>query len=182
MELIGNLLIAPPAVKNSFWHKSVIMITEHHGQGSVGLVLGKRSDLTIKQFGQQLGFTINQPGHLYIGGPVNSQSMSFLHTSEWVSKNTMRVTDRFSISSAEDILPRMALGDVPIKWRLFLGMCGWGTGQLMGELKGIAPWNHATSWCTATADMDLIFENDGKDQWCTALDRSAQEFAHNILA
>jgi len=182
MELIGNLLIAPPAVKSTFWHKSVILLTEHHGQGSVGLVLGRRSDLTVKQFGAQLGFTINQPGHLYVGGPVNNQSLSFLHTNEWVSKNTMQINDKFSVSSAEDILPRMAIGDVPIKWRLFLGMCGWGTGQLMGELKGKAPWNHNTSWCTASADLDLVFDNDGKDQWCQALDRSASEFAQNILA
>jgi putative AlgH/UPF0301 family transcriptional regulator len=61
-------------------------------------------------------------------------------------------------------------------------MCGWGAGQLMGEIKGQEPWSHNNSWCTTTADLDLVFDQDGKDQWCTALDRSAQEFAQNILA
>jgi putative transcriptional regulator len=182
MNLLGNLIIAPPAVKTTFWHKTTIIITEHHHQGSVGLVLNKRSELTIHAFGQQLGFEINQPGHLYIGGPVNPQSLSFLHTNEWVSKNTMRINDRFSVSSAEDILPRMAMGDLPIKWRLFLGMAGWSAGQLVGEIKGIPPWNHNTSWCLCSADLDLVFDSDDSDQWCHCLDRSASEFAQNILA
>jgi putative transcriptional regulator len=181
MNLLGNLLIAPPSVKGNFWHKTSIVVTEHHAQGSVGLVLNKRSDLTLKQFGQQLGFTINQPGWVYIGGPVHNQSMSLLHTNDWTSKNTMRISNLLSVSSAEDILPRMAMGDVPIKYRLFLGMCGWGPKQLLGEIKGIPPWEHKNSWCIVSANLDLIFDQDGKDQWCSALDRSAQEFAQNIL-
>jgi putative transcriptional regulator len=181
MNIIGNLLIAPPSVKGNFWQKTVIIVTEHHAQGSVGLVLNRRSELTVKQFGEQLGFTINQPGHLYVGGPINNQSLSFLHTNEWISKNTMRVNDRFSVSSAEDILPRMAMGDTPIKWRLFLGMCGWGQGQLVSEMKGIKPWRHENSWCTSTSDLDIVFESDGKDQWANTLDRSGQEFAQNLL-
>jgi putative AlgH/UPF0301 family transcriptional regulator len=74
------------------------------------------------------------------------------------------------------------MGDVPSKWRLFLGMCGWSQNQLLGEIKGIPPWQQETSWCTATADLDIVFESDNKDQWCSALDRSGLEFAQNILA
>jgi putative transcriptional regulator len=182
MNLIGNLLIAPPAVKNNFWHKTTILVTEHHTHGSVGLVLNKPSEMSIQQFGQQLGFTINQPGFVHIGGPVNNQSLSFLHTNEWTSKNTMRINDRFSVSSADDILPRIAMGDMPIKWRLFLGMSGWGAGQLVGEIKGIPPWSQNNSWCMTTSEIDLVFDQDGKDQWTKSLDRSAQEFAQNILS
>jgi putative transcriptional regulator len=181
MNLIGNLIIAPPAVKNNFWHKTVILLTEHHAQGSIGLVINKRSELTIANFGKQVGFELDIPGYIYVGGPVNNKSLSFLHTNEWISKNTYRINDRFSISSAEDILPRLAMGDHPIKWRLFLGMCGWSPGQLIGEIKGDHPWNHNNSWCLATADHELVFGSDGKDQWCNALDRSGLEFAQNIL-
>jgi putative transcriptional regulator len=181
MNIIGNLLIAPPAVKGNFWYKTVIMITEHHNQGSVGLVLNKRSQMTIKEFGEQLNFDLNLDGYVYLGGPVNVKSLSFLHTNDWVSSNTMQINDNFSVSSAEDILPRLAMGDTPEQWRLFLGMCGWGQGQLIGEIKGTPPWQKETSWCTATSSLPLVFENDNKDQWCSALDKSGLEFAQNIL-
>ena len=181
MNLIGNLLIAPPAVKGNFWYKTVIMITEHHVHGSVGLVLNKRSSLSIREFGNQLGMPLNVEGYVYQGGPVNPQSLSFLHSNEWHSKNTLRINETFSLSSADDILPRLAMGDHPRKWRMFLGLCGWGPGQLLGELNGTPPWRKEHSWCTSGADLNLIFESDQKDQWCNALDRSGLEFAQNIL-
>jgi putative transcriptional regulator len=181
MNLVGNLLIAPPAVKGNFWNKTVIMVTEHHQNGSVGLVLNKRSELSVKEFGNQLGFEINVQGFVYIGGPVNAKNLSFLHSSEWSSKNTMRISEHFSLSSDEDILPRLAEGDHPIYWRLFLGLCGWGNGQLISEIKGTPPRSHANSWCLASGNFDLVFGSDNKDQWCNALDRSGLEFAQNIL-
>jgi putative transcriptional regulator len=181
MNLIGNLLIAPPSVKGNFWHKSVIMVTEHHGQGSMGVVLNKRSELSLKSFGEQLGFDLDMPGFVYQGGPVNTKNLSFLHSNEWVSTNTMRINETFSVSSAEDILPRLSMGDKPLHWRIFLGIAGWSPGQLLSEIKGESPWNHSTSWCVASADLDTVFGSDQKEQWCTALDRSGAEFAQNIL-
>ena len=182
MNLIGNLLIAPPAVKGNFWHKTVIMVTEHHTQGSVGIVVNKRSEMSIKEFGEQLGFDLDIPGFVYLGGPINVKSLSFLHSNDWYCKNTMRINEHFSLSSADDILPRLAMGDHPEHWRLFLGMAGWSPGQLESELKGTPPRSHTESWLTSTADLDLIFGNDNKEQWCNAIDRSGQEFAQNMLA
>lgn len=177
----GNLLIAPPVVKGSFWYKTVIMVTESHVEGTVGLVLNKRSQLSIKEFGNQLNFDLDYPGFVYQGGPVNVKSLSFLHSSEWSCKNTMLVNKDFAVSSADDILPRLAMGDQPKRWRIFLGMCGWGPGQLESEIKGTPPWNRNTSWCLSSSDPDLVFNLDNKDQWVAALDRSGLEFAQNIL-
>jgi putative transcriptional regulator len=180
MDIVGNLLIAPPSVKGNFWYKTVVMITEDHANGSVGIVLNKRSQMTLKDFGEQLGYEIDLPGYVYLGGPVNVKSLSFLHSSEWSCLNTMQINEEFSLSSAEDILPRLAAGDVPKKWRLFLGLCGWGPGQLESEIKGKPPYE-TTSWCTSNSDIDLVFGSDTKDQWCNALDRSGLEFAQNML-
>ena len=179
---VGNLLIAPPAVKGNFWYKTVILLTENHSDGSVGLVLNKRSQMSVVEFGEQLGYDLDLPGFVYLGGPINVKSLSFLHTNDWVCKNTMRINNKFSLSSADDIIPRLASGDTPRQWRIMLGMCGWGQNQLKAELEGVHPWKHGHSWCTATADEELVFGSDNKDQWCAALDRSGQEFAQKILA
>jgi len=178
---VGDLLIAPPSVKGNFWYKTVIMITEHHEHGSMGLVLNKRSQMSLQEFGEQLNYTITEPGYVYLGGPVNSNHLSMLHTNEWSCMNTMQINSEFCLSSAEDILPRMSVGDLPKQWRLFLGTCGWSPGQLLGEIKGTPPWNHNTSWCTTKSDPELVFGFETNDQWCKALDQSAQEFAQNIL-
>ena len=181
MDLVGNLLIAPPSVRGNFWYKTLIMVTEHHSGGSLGIVLNKRSDLSLKAFGDQLGFDLDFPGFVYQGGPVNSKSLTLLHTNEWSCKNTMMLNKHFSISSADDILPRLAEGDTPNRWRIFLGMAGWAPKQLISEIKGIPPWDQNNSWCTAKSDIDLAFGSDNKEQWCNALDRSGLEFAQTLL-
>jgi len=181
MNIVGNLLIAPPAVKGNFWYKTVIMITEDHSHGTIGLVLNKRSNLTIEEFGKQLGIPLNISGYVYQGGPLNPQGLSFLHTNEWHSKNTLRINEHFSLSSADDILPRFSLGDMPKRWRMFLGISGWAPGQLRAEIDGTPPWKREHSWCIAKSNPELMFETDQKEQWCKALDQSAEEFAHSIL-
>jgi len=181
MNLVGNLLIAPPSVKGNFWYKTVIMVTEHHHQGSVGIVINKRSHMTLNEFGEQIGIPLNIDGYVYLGGPVNVKNLSVLHSNDWTSSNTHRINDEFSLSSDEHILPRFAVGDFPKHWRLFLGVCGWSPGQLIGEIKGNPPWNQNTSWCYCGSNTETVFGSDSKDQWCESLDRSAQEFAQNIL-
>jgi putative transcriptional regulator len=182
MNLVGNLLIAPPAVKGNFWYKTVVMITEHHPHGSIGVVINKRSELTLEEFGHQVGVHLPIEGHIYLGGPVNTKSLSVLHSNEWACNNTLRINDEFCLSSDETILHRFASGDLPKQWRMFLGLCGWSPGQLLGEIKGVAPWSQQTSWCYCASNKELVFESDQKDQWCNALDRSGLEFAQAIFS
>lgn len=182
MNLIGNLLIAPPAVKGNFWYKTVVLVTEDHSSGSMGLVLNKRSNMTLVEFGEQLNIPITTPGYVYLGGPVNVKSLSFLHSNDWRCSNTMRINKFLSMSSSEDILPRLAVGDTPNFWRVFLGVCGWGPGQLQSEIKGIPPFAQNNSWCTAKSDIPLVFDTDLKEQWVQSLERSGQEFAQTILS
>jgi putative transcriptional regulator len=182
MNIIGNLLIAPPAVKGNFWYKTVVMITEHHTQGSVGVVINKRSHMSLREFGEQIGIELPIEGFVYLGGPVNVKNLSLLHSNEWASSNTHRINQDFSLSSDEHILPRLSIGDTPKHWRLLLGVCGWSPGQLLAEIKGTEPWNKAQSWCLSSADYDVVFGSDHKDQWCNALDRSGLEFAQTLFS
>lgn len=181
MNLTGKLIIAPPSVKGNFWYKTSILVTEHHGSGSLGLVLNKRSQMTISEFSEQVGFQLDHPGYVYLGGPVNVKALTMLHTVDWYCSNTMRVTDELAISSAEDLLPKLAMGDAPKQWRLFLGLCGWAPGQLEQEIKGTPPFKHETSWLMANPDPNLVFDTDLKEQWTQCVERSGQEFAQSIL-
>ena len=96
-NIVGNLIIAPPSVKGNFWYKTVIMIVEHHIHGSIGLVLNKRSNLTINELGEKMGLDIDIPGFVYTGGPVSPNSLSLIHSTEWSCNNTLEINNIFSI-------------------------------------------------------------------------------------
>lgn len=181
MNLTGQLLIAPPSMRGNFWQKTVVYLTEHHQLASVGVVLNKKSQTTIKEFAKQANVHLDIPGNMYIGGPVNVKAMTMLHTAEWTCDNTMQINDDFSLSSSIDILSQLAMGNYPKRWRLFVGLCGWNPGQLEREVKGIPPYKHNNSWLTCSANTDLVFGYESQQQWNESVEHSGQEFVQNIL-
>lgn len=178
----GKLLIAPPAVKGNFWSKTVIFVTEDHDRGSIGFVLNRPSKMPISEFSQQHGIESDVSGMIHIGGPVSVNAVTMLHSSEWTCTNTLQINDYFSLSSAPDLLSRLANGDQPERYRIFAGLCAWAPNQLESEYKGLNGYNHNLSWLIASADYESVFDLDTKDQWTTALERSGLEFVQTILA
>lgn len=182
MNLAGTLLIAPPSVRGNFWQKTVIFLTENHNKGSVGLVLNKASQMSIKEFASQHNVNLDIPGFVHIGGPVNVKALTMLHTAEWRCNNTMQINEGFSISSSPDILTNLAMGNSPKKWRLFVGLCGWTAGQLENEMKGVQPYDHNQSWLTASANKSIVFDHDSQTQWTESIEHAGSEFAQSLLA
>jgi putative transcriptional regulator len=181
-NLVGNLLIAPPSVKGNFFQKTVVLLTEHHSTGSVGLVLNKASKVNLKEFAKQNGVQMDVLGFVHVGGPVNVKALTMLHTNDWACDNTLRINDKISISSSQSILTKIAMGQVPKQWRIFVGLCAWTKGQLQSELEGSGPYDRNLSWLTATANLDFLFDFDGSDQWTESIELAGSEFAQNLLA
>ena len=181
-NLVGKLLIAPPSVRGNFFEKSVILVTEDHSNGNVGVTLNKSSKVSIKEFARQNSVMLDVPGFVYIGGPVNVKALTLIHTNEWACSNTMRIDNNFSISSSPEILTKLAMGNAPKQWRMFVGLCGWSKGQLQQELEGAPPYNRNHSWLTASSDLEIVFEQTGQEQWTESIERSGSEFAQKFFA
>lgn len=182
MSKTGQLLIAPPAVKGNFWSKTVIYVTEDHERGSIGLVLNKSSKMSIKEFSSQHGVLSDIEGFIFVGGPVNVNALTVLHTPEWSCGNTMRINDSFSLSSSGDLLARFADGDQPKHWRMFAGLCAWAPNQLECEFKGLNGYDHNLSWLVSSANYLNVFGLESQAQWAGAIEQSSLEFAQSILA
>ncbi|NBT11806.1 MAG: hypothetical protein EBT24_12670 [Betaproteobacteria bacterium] len=182
MNLLGNLLIAPPSMRHNFWQKSVILVTEHSDRGSIGVIVNKPTNLSNVDFSRQLGEEHDLPGMVYGGGPVNTKALTLLHSSDWLCENTLRITRDLSLSSHRDLLKLLAIGNSPRCWRLVLGLCVWNPGQLESEIEGKHGYEHNQSWLLASSDLHAIFGADGVDLWTLSIERSSSEFVQKILA
>lgn len=178
----GKLLIAPPAVRANFWSRTVIFVTEDHDRGSIGLVLNKPSKMPIREFSAQHGVDSDVDGVIYVGGPVNVNALTVLHSSEWECGNTMRINEDYSLSSSSDLLYRFSCNDRPKLWRMFAGLCAWAPEQLNSEMNGTHGYDHRFSWLIASANYSSVFKTDGQQQWTAAIEKSSLEFAQTILA
>src|SRR5205085_6813094 len=73
----GDLLISEPYIQDDNFRLTVIFLCENNESGSFGLVLNKPLELKINQAIQDFP---DFEARLYLGGPVQTDTLHFLHT------------------------------------------------------------------------------------------------------
>jgi putative transcriptional regulator len=182
MEMLGRLLVAPPAQDDDFWSKSVCLIYEYNKGSHVGLVLNKPSERSVAEIALHHGIIYEGNEMLYLGGPVNPAALLMLHSGEWTCTNTMHVMGNLRVSSDKTMLKRVCSGDAPKHWRMFLGMSAWSPGQLEGEISGDAPWSKKNAWLAANGSENVIFQKDPDKMWKKSIDLAVQQITDSYFA
>jgi len=100
---------------------------------------------------------------VFFGGPVLPERGFVLHDSGSKWDSTLRVNERFSVTTSRDVLAAIAAGRGPQRSLVALGYAGWGAGQLEAELADNA-------WLSAPADPRLVFDAPPDLRW----DRAAR--------
>lgn len=176
----GDLLIAPAAMQDPRFHKSVILLTHHHKHGSYGLCMNRPTSYTVQDLLEEaeldLGadFEFNMP--LYWGGPVQPNTIWMLHDPEWSTEHTVYINDHWSMTSHTSMFYHMADHDLPRYFRFFHGYSGWGPGQLDMEMQSEGPWEKHSSWLTVSQiDPHVILEHDETQLWTMTVELSAKQ-------
>jgi putative transcriptional regulator len=155
--LKGKLLLDSGDLGGSFFQHTVILVCEHNAEGAFGLVLNRSLGKTV---GEMITANLSdalKESPLFLGGPVQPASLSFLHTDNFIPD--------------AGVLPNLALGhsldeladlgeslSAAKKVRLFAGYSGWSPGQLENEMKRKA-------WLTFPASLELVFETPPDQLW-----------------
>jgi putative transcriptional regulator len=146
-SLKGHLLIASPKLRDPNFFRSVVLLVQHDERGSLGLVLNRPMELTIREAWKQLSeMPCQVEGNLHKGGPCEGVLMA-LHTD--LEASDVEVFDGVHFSTTKDAIEHLVShtgGSV----RLFVGYAGWSPGQLENELTEGA-------WVTAPATSESIF-------------------------
>ena len=72
----GKLLIAEPSIlSDSSFNRSVVLLTEHNDNGSVGFIFNKPSNYTLGDLIPEIESSLK----VYFGGPVSEDSLFFVH-------------------------------------------------------------------------------------------------------
>ncbi len=152
----GKLLIAEPFLGDPNFERSVILLCEHNDRGSFGLVLNQLSNLTLNDAISDCYSELP----LYVGGPVEYNTLHFLHRLGDQIPETVDLGNGVFWSGDFDTLKTLInLNRVSEKdIRFFLGYSGWGEGQLHNEMR-------QNSWIVSQADADVIFESDTETFW-----------------
>ena len=164
-SLQGHLLIAQPSANSTFFAQSVVLVCEHHANGAWGLMLNKpSSEVMVKNIAEDLNLKYQGDDPVYIGGPVHSDGLHFLHTPDCLASNTFWITNTLCVTSSVSILREIAEGRGPSHWRMFIGVSSWQGGQLEGEQSGEHPWTPQHRWLTQLCPKNIL-ELPAKHLW-----------------
>jgi putative transcriptional regulator len=171
-SLRGQLLLDGGKLYGSFFHQTVVLICEHDPQGAFGLVLNRRGpvrlgDAVVAQLPERI-----RELPLYIGGPVQTTALSYLHSDLYLTKAS--VMPNLNLDHSLDSLIELADSYSPTqKIKVFAGYAGWAPGQLDDEMRRKA-------WLTHPASLDLIFYDKPELLWREILRQKG--FQYKLLA
>jgi putative transcriptional regulator len=166
----GKLLLSEPFMKEDYFSRSVILLTEHdNDKGSVGLIINKPADINISELIPEFS---DYDAPVYFGGPVNMDNIFYIHTFGNKINEAKHICDRLYWGGDFEQLCNMAkqseYNSKQIKF--FAGYAGWSAGQLNNELE-------EKSWIVSNLPDKLdVFNNDEKSLWSNILKSMGGEF------
>lgn len=173
--LKGNIICALPQLKDIFFSRSIIYITHHNKDGAVGIVLNykilniKGSQLFKKLDIKDVTENTNTNFAFHIGGPLSQNNGFILHSSDYKSEFTLKISQNVKLTCSTDIISDIAKNKGPKKFFISLGYSGWGPGQLEDEIK-------QSSWINISEELDLIFDSDPDKKWNNAIKKTGIDF------
>ncbi len=161
--LKGQLLLDSGQLSGSFFQRTVVLICQHDAEGAFGLVLNRTTGNKVgEMIVADLPDTLKE-NPLYLGGPVQPNALSFLHTDSFIPD--ANVLPNLSLGHSLDTLVEIGESFSPEKKiKMFAGYAGWSPGQLENEMKRKA-------WLTYPASLELVFQTPPNKLWQTILQR-----------
>ncbi len=153
--------------------QTVVLMIDHNAEGAFGLVVNRRSHLTLADILPRFPGRHAQTTPIYVGGPVQQEYLFCVHSelpgtqkSDTASSPVNGVVFEPSFKNLERFFDEENWDSIPADDRpdihLYLGYSGWAPGQLEREME-------MGSWMVHPASPRIVFHNDPEKGWKDAL-------------
>jgi len=169
----GFLLVAMPALTDPTFAGTVVYVLDHSDSGTLGVVLGRPSQVEIRDVLPGWCDLAVAPGVFHVGGPCETDTALCLATSPAAvaegDSPLRQVADGVylvDLDSDPDDLQEEVTG-----LRVFAGYAGWSPGQLAGEIAEGA-WA-----CVPGRSDDVLSQASGPELWRAVMGRQTGRLA-----
>ncbi|MCB1114146.1 MAG: YqgE/AlgH family protein [Chlamydiia bacterium] len=166
----GTLMIATPDIEGGIFFRAVILICEHNPNGSFGLIINKNLNVELPEEIVNPSILSNPNVGIRAGGPVQTNQMMLLHTSDKIPEQSLTVTDGVHLGGDLSFLQEAVSQENGPHIHLCFGYAGWAAGQLEREfLDG--------HWLLYPATAHHIFHTPPDKLWQTLLREMGGKYA-----
>src|SRR5512133_902906 len=164
----GRILISEPFLMDNYFKRSIVLITEHNEEVTVGFVLNKPINMKVNEVMTDFP-AVNSI--VSLGGPVQTNTLHYIHTLGDIIPGSIKVIDNIYWGGEFAVIKRLleskTLNSENI--RFFLGYSGWQANQLDDELNDNA-------WVVADIGSEEIMTPMSKFFWNKTLNRLGKKF------
>lgn len=166
----GRILISEPFLYDYFFKRSVVLLAEHNEEGTLGVIVNKPLEA---KFNQVVRDFPRFSARVYLGGPVQNDSLFFIHTlGQLISDSTEVLPGIFWGGDIEQVKELISMKMIqPADIRFFIGYSGWAPKQLQEELE-------RDSWAVSTIDADRLLNTLPANLWSSSLELLGKDFFH----
>ena len=159
----GRILISEPFLSDSYFRRSVVYLTEHNEDGSLGFVLNKPLEISISEIVEDFP---SSEFSISVGGPVSNNTVHYIHTLGPRIPDSVLVEDGIYWGGDFDILKELisAREVKPHELRFFLGYAGWSANQLEGEMQ-------ENAWLVGKISPRMVMQGVDSEFWTRTLER-----------
>ncbi|MDD4143447.1 MAG: YqgE/AlgH family protein [Prolixibacteraceae bacterium] len=165
----GRVLIAEPFLPGNYFSRSVILLVAYSVKGAVGFIINKKVDLSVQDI--LPGFP-DFEGDVYLGGPVSTDSVYFIHKMGKKLPGSIPVLGDIYWGGDFEVLKQMIKTGLisPSEIRFFVGYSGWESGQLEREIK-------EDSWLVNDVDEETVMHELRKTSWTDFVRKAGRKYS-----
>ncbi|EOR95851.1 transcriptional regulator, putative [Arcticibacter svalbardensis MN12-7] len=169
--LKGSLLISEPFMMDPNFKRSVLLLTEHNEEGTIGYVLNQKSSFFLNDV---IPDCPDADFPIFIGGPVGADTLHFLHRCNDRLDGGLEIAKGIYWGGDFEMLMLMINAKHIEKHEIkfFIGYSGWEPGQLNKELE-------LNSWLVQnTYKPGMITNNNIDNLWKEIVSQLGPKYAH----
>ncbi|GAB3438117.1 YqgE/AlgH family protein [Actinophytocola sediminis] len=169
----GTLLVAAPSLTDANFRRTVVFVIDHRGEGTLGVVLNRPSEIPVDDVLPSWGPHVTNPGSVFVGGPVDQKTalcLASMRTGEEANgvKGLIGVRGPVALvdldADPEVLVPKFR------GLRVFAGYAGWDVGQVAGEIE-------RGDWIVVPALPSDVVASPDQDLWGRVLRRQGMPLA-----
>jgi putative transcriptional regulator len=164
-SLRGQLLVGAHHLRDPNFHRTVVLLLEHNGEGAFGVVLNRPLDVEVDDVLPGWSDVVDAPSCVFQGGPVGLDGAIGVAVG---GPTVELMAPPFGLVDL-DADPASLVGTF-IGMRVFAGHSGWGGGQLEAELA-------ERSWFVVPALPTDAFTPEPEQLWRQVLRRQGGDLA-----
>ncbi len=168
----GKVLLAEPFMVDPNFKRAVVLLCEHHDEGTIGFIINKMINMKINELLSDFP-EFNAP--VFYGGPVQTDTIHYIHNMGDVLEDSQKISDGVFWGGDYEKLKFLISSQLvqPKNIRFFVGYAGWSSGQLSEEL------NYG-SWLSAEMDSNYLFKTKSDFLWSQVMENKGD--AYSVIA